>query len=348
MRGQILIRCDADPTIGSGHVMRCLSLARALVERGAGVTFASTSQTHETVPALVASGYQRITLDRPLDTDEITLPGRHWDAVVVDHYALDARQETAFRRVAPVVLVIDDLANRSHDCDLLCDQTIGRTVADYAPLVPPAATVLLGAEYALLRPAFARSRPAALAARAMGRPVSRVLISLGMTDVGGITAWATEAALASGLDAEFAVAVGARAKSLPALKALAEKDRRVVLHPDCEDMCALMVASDLAIGAGGMTSWERCCLGLPAIILVLAENQTRNAQHLARLGAAEFLPERDPSALAAAIRRLAADADARVEMSRAAAALTDGKGAQRLADQLMKRVAALRVGADER
>lgn len=338
MRGQVLIRCDAGPTLGSGHVMRCLALARALTERGTAVTFASTAQTFETVPTLAVSQYPSIALERPLDTDEIAARGPTWDAVVVDHYALDARHEAALRRVAPVVAVIDDLADRAHDCDVLCDQTIGRTDADYAPLVPSTAAVYLGADYALLQPAFAQNRPAALAARAERRPVSRVLISLGMTDIGGITAWATKAALASDLDAEFAVAVGSRAPSMPALKALAASDRRVVLYPDCEDMCALMVASDLAIGAGGMTSWERCCLGLPAIVLVLAENQARNARHLARLGAVELLPERDPSALAAAIRRLAANADARAEMSRAAAALTDGKGAQRLADILTSRI----------
>jgi UDP-2,4-diacetamido-2,4,6-trideoxy-beta-L-altropyranose hydrolase len=294
------------------------------------------------------SGFPQITLERPLDADAIDTAGRRWDAIVVDHYDLDARHETAFRRAAAVILVIDDLADRPHDCDILCDQTLGRTEAEYRRLIPRDAVICLGPRFALLRPEFAIARTAALAARAEGRPVARILVSLGMTDVGGVTARATKAALAAGLDAEIAVAVGSGAASLPELQDLADADPRLTLHPDCADMCTLMKSADIAIGACGMTSWERCALGLPTIAIVLAANQALIAQNLSRLGAIALVPADDGAALTAALGRLAADPAARVAMSRAAGKVTDGEGAARLAGRLMDGILARRVNADAR
>ena len=131
--------------------------------------------------------------------------------------------------------------------------------------------------------------------------------------------------------------------SLPELRTLAAKDPRVVLHLDSADVCALMADSDIAIGAAGTTSWERCCLGLPTVMLVLAENQTVNAQTLARLGAAELLPGRNATELSAALRRLAHDAAARSAMSREASAVIDGGGAPRVANALMNKVSTSQV-----
>lgn len=340
---RILFRCDAGRQLGGGHVMRCLTLAHALAERGASVTFACSAGTFKTVPTLAASSFPAITLDAPLEATEVVATGQRWDAMVIDHYQFEARHEVVFRQAAPVILAIDDLADRSHDCDILVDQTVGREPSDYAALIAPGTDLRLGADYALLRPEFARARPAALAARAQARRVSRIFVSLGMTDICGITARTVEAVLAAGLEVEIAVAVGSRAESLPDLRALAAADPRVVLHLDCNDVCGLMVASDLAIGAGGMTSWERCCLGLPTIMLVLAENQSENAIRLARLGAIEVVPGHDAAGLGAALRRLAGNPAARVAMSAAASAVTDGRGAARIVDALMGKMPASQV-----
>lgn len=342
---RVLIRCDASPQLGSGHAMRCLTLAGALSEHGVRVTFAVSAETSLTVPALAVAGFRTIIVERPTDTDELAGTSERWDAVVVDHYGLDARHEAAFRALAPTILVIDDLADRSHDCDILVDQTIGRSAEDYAALVPDATELLLGPEYALIRPEFAATRPAALAKREAGDPVSRVLVSLGMTDIGGITGWAAQAALAAGLDAEVAVAVGSHAPSLPQLRALATRDPRLALYPDCDNMAGLMASSDLAIGAGGTTSWERCCVGLPTIVLVLVKNQALIARNLARVGAVRVLPGRDGAELTAAVRRLAADTDARVAMTRASGKVTDGRGADRTAGALSRRSASHHASA---
>lgn len=334
----ILIRCDASRRLGSGHVMRCLTLAQALAGQGASVTFACSAESFETVPALGASGYPSISLDAPLDAAELLAAGQRWDAAVVDHYRLDARYETELRQAAPVILVIDDLADRPHDCNILVDQTAGRHPSDYAKLVGSGTDLRLGADHALLRPEFALARPAALAARSSGQPASRIFLSLGMTDIDGTTAWALKAALAANLDAEIAVAVGSGAESLPELRALAATDPRVALHLDSAEVCALMAASDLAIGAGGGTSWERCCLGLPTVMLVLADNQAVIAQTLARLGAAVLVPDRDAAALVDTLRRLANDPAARIAMSKAAGTVTDGRGTNRAADALFSRI----------
>ena len=155
-----------------------------------------------------------------------------------------------------------------------------------------------------------------------------------MTDIGGITAWAVKAVLDSNLDVKIAVAVGSNAESLSELRALATADQRISLHLDSTDVCDLMASSDLAIGAGGMTSWERCCLGLPTILMVLADNQREAAHYLARAGGVSLVATRDNEAFLAALLSLSNDPTARIKMSRAASAVTDGLGTQRVVDAL--------------
>lgn len=332
---RVLIRCDAGRSIGGGHVMRCLTLADALARSGIHVTFACSPETFDVVAPLTASGFPAVKLKAPLDPDEITAIDQHWDAMVIDHYQIGESEEVVLRRVASKMLVVDDLANRAHDCDILVDQSPGRNSSDYSGLVGTNTVLCLGTSYALLRPEFANARPATLAIRAKGKPVSRIFVSLGMSDIGGITAWAVKAVLEANLDAEIAVAVGSNAESLSELRALAAGDRRISLHLDSVDVCNLMASCDLAIGAGGMTSWERCCLGLPTILMVLADNQRESAQYLARAGGVSLVAARDNDDLIAALHKLSDDPIARIEMSKAAGAVTDGLGTQRVVDVLL-------------
>jgi len=130
-----LIRCDASPLIGGGHVMRCLTLANALVEAGWRVRFACVEGSAEVVSALTKSGFNLIELADPLDAGEIAGKlDRLFDVIVFDHYGIDASYERALRPLARTILVIDDLADRPHDCDVLVDQTFGRNAADYTEL----------------------------------------------------------------------------------------------------------------------------------------------------------------------------------------------------------------------
>jgi UDP-2,4-diacetamido-2,4,6-trideoxy-beta-L-altropyranose hydrolase len=321
--------------------MRCLTLAEHTIAAGWSVGFACSAETLAIVPALA----DRVELLRGSDSrslDQAALAAR-WplgcDVLVVDHYSLDACFEETCRGWARRIVVIDDLADRQHDCDLLIDSTLGRKAADYAGLVPADALVLAGVDYALLRPEFAARREESLTRRAALVKVERVLVSLGLSDLGGITDGVTRRLL--DIDARFSidVAIGPTAPSRAALEDLVVREPRLGLHIHPPDMDSLMAMADLAVGAGGTTSWERCCLGLPTLMLVVAENQEMIAKELARAGAVVQLKQggrTDRCSLAKAFAELAANLERLHDMSASAAVICDGKGAHRVYDYITR------------
>lgn len=324
MTRRIVFVCAAGPSIGGGHVMRSLTLARALEARGAACAFLSTP---EVAAVLDAFGPD-------MARTETTEP---FDAVVFDSYALAAADHRAVAKGRPT-LVIDDLADRPLAADLVLDAGPARRPEDYAGLVPAHARLLLGPNHAPVRPAFVALREAALARRAERGPVRRILVSLGMTDVGGITGRVV-ALLAPILgEAALDLVVGAAAPSLPALRALAAEDPRLALHVDAQDMPRLVLEADLAIGAGGSTTWERCVLALPALTLILADNQIAAARALDAadvtpclgVNAADF-----ETAFVAQAQSLIGDADRRAALSAASATVCDGRGAERVAEAVL-------------
>lgn len=252
--------------------------------------------------------------------------------LVVDHYMRDAAFEASCRPWAHRILVIDDLANRQHDCDFLLDQTLGRQSADYSQLVPARCRMLLGPDFALLRPQFAAARGQALARRAEGGVARRLLVSLGATDPANMTDRVASAA--PGLPLELDIVLGAGNEYREAvLQSVKRLKMRARIHTDVSDMAALMVQADLAVGAGGTTSWERCCLGLPSVILVLADNQLGIAAALEKAGAAVNLgtvENLSDSNLAEVLRNLCSNDKRRTVMSERAAAICDGGGVGRV------------------
>lgn len=346
---RVAIRVDAGPLIGGGHAMRCLTLANALAEHDAEATFVASAMP-EVLAGRIASS--RHGLVRIPASPELQREGEDWhlrplgaeaqaadaegtgsvsgeaDWLIVDHYLLDGRWHSAARKFADRILVIDDLANRQYDCDLLLDQTHGRSADDYRPLVSAHTRVLAGATYALLRPEFARERPAALRKRRVPGPVRRILVSLGTTDPEKITARIVDQLLASAPGCTLDVVLAPGAASLDRLREAASRESRVALHVGTGRMAELMRAADLAVGAAGTTSWERCCLGLPAIVFVLAQNQRMVADKLAEAGA-HIAIDRD-GGLDTSLARLLSDADFRQRMSAAAFAITDGLGVLRV------------------
>lgn len=317
---RILFVADAGPDVGGGHVMRSLTLARALQERGAVCAFRSHPQGDAVLDIFAP--------DMPRAADDAG-----FNAVAFDHYALGADDHRRIAAGRPT-LVIDDLADRPLGADLLLDAGPNRIAADYRRLLPPGCDALLGPRYAPVRPAFAALRAEALARRAMGGPVRRILVSLGLTDVGGFTARVVTA-LAGVADLD--VVVGSGAHSLATLHALAQADPAVRLHIDTPEMPRLTADADIAIGAGGSSSWERCVLGLPTLLLVLADNQTPAAVALAEAGAvialdaaAEFDTRFD-----AAAARLIGEEGLRRRLSSAASRVCDGEGADRTADAFL-------------
>jgi len=277
------------------------------------------------------------------------------DLVVVDHYGLDARWERLVRRIAPV-LAFDDFPHRPHACDLLVDPTPGRTPEAYASLTPPGCRVLTGPGYAPVDPEFARWRLPSVARRLVyrpegpeapgparrpvhPRPVRRVLVSFGGADAGNETAKAVAALAKCGYQGQVDVVLHAALFPRPTWWELLEAALPTArLHLSPPSLLPLMLSADLAVGAAGSTSWERCTLGLPAVVWSTAPNQRDVARALADAGAAVHLGESGrvcAGALAETLKALLVDGERLRQMAASAAALCDGLGAARLALQLL-------------
>lgn len=330
-----IFRFDASTTIGGGHAYRCLTLARALADAGWEIAVASRPETFSIVP--VAAGFRTILLDGPADkeADAIHAAAGSADLLVVDHYGRDAVFERIARVWARRILVIDDLADRPHDCDFLLDQTHGRQAADYLALVPEHCRLLLGAGYALLRPQFAQRRAQALARRESGK-VEHLLIAMGATDPDDLTGRVQEGISETGLAITADVVLSPAAPYLDAVRRRAERMTGVRILTGVDDMAELMTSADLAIGAGGTTSWERCCLGLPTLLVVTAENQRLIAAELERSRAVVVLRDHTPAAIGASLDTIRRSPETLLEMSRASFAICDGRGAARMLEVLLR------------
>lgn len=359
---KVAFRADASIDIGTGHVMRCLTLAEALRQRGAECLFVCREHPGNLIAQIQERGFRTFALPsgdgvssdgtgRPVhagwlqasvDTDarqtREALAGSCHDWLVVDHYAIDAEWEGRLRPSCDRILVIDDLADRRHDCDLLLDQNLGRRREDYAPLVSARCEVLVGPAHALLRPEFAAVRGASLVRRQTVESIRHLLIAMGGVDKDNATAAVLASLVGSALpvDCRISVVMGSNAPWLDDVRVKAASlTWPVDVRVDVRNMADLMADADLAIGAAGTTAWERCCVGLPCLTLVLADNQRSGAAALAAAGAVAVV-EGGPGLagnIRAALGRLCRS-EVLHGMQHACAALTEGKGAAMLADML--------------
>lgn len=310
-----VFRADASAAIGGGHVMRCLVLADHLAARGWRCIFATGAESVGTVPALAASGHMIVAPDG--------VPAAA-DILIVDHYDLDARFETASRAWARRVVVLDDLADRPHDADLLIDASLGRRPADYLRLVPAPCRLLVGPDFALLRPEFPKARAASLARdRSV---IRRVFVNFGATDPDNLTGRLLHGFAGVLPGVEFDVVLGAGAPHLAAVSAAAAHLPNIHLHVGPRDIARLISGADLAIGNAGTGAWERCALGVPSVVVAIADNQRAIAHALAQADAA-CVVERD-----SVLQVLASlSTERRLAMAGAAAGICDGLGALRVA-----------------
>jgi UDP-2,4-diacetamido-2,4,6-trideoxy-beta-L-altropyranose hydrolase len=342
---RILFFANAGPEVGGGHVMRSLTLARALTEAGAECAFV---ESRAAAPILRRFGWPAQTLLAMIGVEGLE-PLLHYaesfatvfepDVVVVDHYEMGAAEERRLRGDGRRLAVIDDLANRAHDCELLVDPGYGRRLDDYSGLAPSAAPRLVGPTFALVRPEFGGARPRAMSRRAKHEPVRRVLVSLGLTDLGGITQRVVTALAPVLGEARLEVVIGAEAASLPGLRELAAADRRVRLWIDTQEMATLMADTDLCIGAGGSSVWERAVVGLPTVTLALADNQRPMIAQMDAAGITLGLDAAAPDfehALQTAFNRLVDEADLRWRLAQRTADLCDGQGAVRVAEAVLR------------
>jgi UDP-2,4-diacetamido-2,4,6-trideoxy-beta-L-altropyranose hydrolase len=346
-----LFRADSSLNIGSGHLRRCLVLAGSLGKKGMLCTFLARDVAGNVNALVAAAGHQLIALpDAPFSVEadaEAALRALSglppFDLLIVDHYGLDHRWQRALRPMARDVIVIDDLANRKHDCDVLIDVTPGdQRVTRYDALIPHDALTLVGPRFAFLRPDFLALRETL---RTRTGCIHRVLVSFGTVDAGNHSESAWRAIRrACGAAVVVDVILGTDAPHKAALAHAIQCDPHTRLHVDTCDMAALMAAADLSIGAGGTTSWERACLGLPAIITAIADNQRDNVEALVHAGAAVHVPNGPDydASLNKTLEALTSEPERLVAMGEAAAHLVDGKGAARIATALLRTKVTLR------
>lgn len=304
-------RVDSSNFIGSGHLMRCLTLAEELKEKNYKIYFICRELPGNMIDLIENKGYRVKKLSRirdidyqPVDGDYATWLGVSWEEdaretievikgenpnwLIIDHYALDIRWEREIRPYVQKIMVIDDLANRYHDCDVILDHNLAENMETrYDNLVPSHCKKLLGPDYLLLRPEFREARKKL---KKKDGTVKRILIFLGGADPMNITEKAIKAFLMlERPDIIADVVVGKANPHKERIKALCDKHPNLNYHCQVENMAELMLKADLAIGAGGMAAWERCYLKLPTIAVSVAENQEETAKYLKKLGYIRYL-----------------------------------------------------------
>lgn len=361
----VVFRVDASIEMGAGHVMRCLTLADELSQNGHKCTFISRRQPGSLINLVTERGYSVHELPECEESEGNHLTHGHWlkggqekdvqeslnvleklvpdpEWLVIDHYGIDKAWEQRARNHVKNILVIDDLADRSHDCDILVDQNLGRSGTMYSPLVPKNCRVLIGCQYALLRPEFAAFREHSLEYRKGKTQIDRVLISMGGVDKDNYTEKALNGLTSSELNdrTEVIVVLGKQAPWLAKVRTQGANSRlNVRVLSNVSNMAELMSQSDLAIGAAGSTSWERCCLGVPTLICVLADNQQVIAEALESHRAAMMVSQKSiEAALREKIAILLTQPEWISLLSDSACQLVDGRGTRRVVQSMFKGV----------
>ncbi len=352
----IAFRVDASLNIGSGHVMRCLSLAEHIKKQGHSCIFFTRPQAGSLEELIKSKGFKTIEMNRSEFVTEAkeTTEYQNWlqatendDAndfinktknhnlsfewLIIDHYGINQHWEKKVKQEcsAMQVLAIDDLI-RTHDVDILLDTTLGRKASSYKNS-NIATACLTGSEFALLKPDFNRRREHKKPTMKTEHGI-RILISFGGVDNLDATGIVLNTLIDSpneqvNIDA-IDVILHPRSPNFSVVKALTMPYEHITLYEFVEDMATLMSISDIAIGAPGTTSWERACLGLPSILIPIAENQKDNAKALHKADAIQLIEiENIQCRLMTAIQELALKLP---EYEAANLKITDGLGIARV------------------
>ncbi len=347
----IAFRVDAGKQIGTGHFMRCLVLAKKLSERGDSIRFLARALPPHLIDTLYKEGFDYVSLDtnvvkEPIDnlphsqwleTSQFhdaqlaisALSDKSWDLIVVDHYGIDVRWESLVHKVTKKLMVIDDLADRKHCCDILIDQNFYVDLnSRYQNIVPSNCQLLLGPKYALLRNEF---RELHERAHIRSGSIKKILVFLG-GDASNLTTKVIEQLLKINLPSRIDVVVGEDHPYREEVRQICAKNG-YICHVETLRMAELMLSADLAIGAGGSATWERCCVGLPGILLAFAENQIKIVRDLTEYGACVSLSEdelRSESLFQEKINKMFRRDSALSQISSKAYHLVDGCGVDRV------------------
>ncbi|MFC4388311.1 UDP-2,4-diacetamido-2,4,6-trideoxy-beta-L-altropyranose hydrolase [Gracilibacillus marinus] len=298
----VVIRVDASVTIGTGHVMRCLVLADDLSEHGVDVLFICRKTKGNLISIMESKGYKVKTVGLDIEAREtiaILQTIVSIDLLIIDHYGIDEQWEKRVRPYVKKLMVIDDLANRPHCCDLLLDQNeLPNKEERYAHLVPTTTEKLLGLHYLLLRKEF-RDFPGR---KKSVHSISNVLVSFGGSDPTNETMKVMQAI--HRLDVSIVVVVGS---SYPYYQQLVQQylewDKIIILK-QTSNMAEWMRKADIAIGAGGTSTWERVYMELPTITIDIADNQTEILRHTSKLGIISHMGKSDEVTTTAIANRI--------------------------------------------
>ncbi len=275
---QAFLCFETSPAIGAGHAIRSLVLANMLSEHGWACRFVTSAESYNFISALKT--YDRIDPNDYYNFPEIC------DLLIIDNYDLSEIYENHFRPYSRKIMVIDDLANRNHDCDILLDQTYGREDIDYVSFLPVHCKVLAGSRYTLVRNDFVELRPTALNKRNQMKEVKRILISMGGSDPENYTLKALDIIKQSDFTGMVDIVLGFGSLNLNVVKEYIDtliNECNIYLNPN---MAKLVLDADIAIGAAGSSMWERCCLGLPTLMINLSSDQLNISENLHKSGVA--------------------------------------------------------------
>lgn len=332
-----IFRVDGSVDIGIGHLMRCATLAHAMKVRGWQCSFVASEFSQ---PFIAIANLENFDIHY-LAEDDSTNPGvlaaiviSPVDLMVIDSYVLDKRYEAACRAYSAVILAFDDIPARMHDCDVLLDQNFGRKPEDYKDLVSSECKVLAGADKALLRDDFVRLRSDAICRRddRKGR-IDRIMISIGGSDP-----WDATSRILDGLEGleqplKVDIVLSSKSPKLEVIHARTVSNPDWRLHVNTTKMADLTFAADLVFGAGGTTSWERCCLAAPTVLVEVADNQTDNINGLVELGAGVRLglaSEFSATNVSDIMNDLLADGEKVQRLSSQSRTVCDGRGIEKL------------------
>ena len=353
---KIAFRVDASNQIGTGHFMRSLTLADELKKQGAQIRFISRDLPAHLSIMLNAKGLEYIPLSTDTiqeSTDELThsswlctsqaqdaqatvkaLADQSWDWIIVDHYSLGKSWESIVRVSSKKIMVMDDLADRQHDCDVLLDQNFYADMQTrYNGKVPAHCQLLLGPRYVLLREEFRTLREQI---NVRTGDVKKILVFFGGVDADNYTNLAIQALAELNVTQSVDIVIGAQHPNREQIKQACIA-HGFICHIQTTRMAELMAEADLAIGAGGSASWERCCLGLPALLLAIADNQIEIAKALDLINACFYVETNNTKNLItikSAIAELLSTPSQIHALSQQAFLLVDGEGAIRVRKEL--------------
>lgn len=358
----IVFRSDASNVIGTGHIMRCLRLAKKLKNLGKKCFFICSDHKGNLIEKIQREGFEvriikkrRKIYSKKINTNKLQhfdwlgssmeddakqtikiFEKRKIELLIIDHYAIDKSWEMKLRPFTKKIMVIDDLADRHHACDLLLDQNLVYNFKKrYKNLLPQKTNLLLGPRFALLDPHYSKLHKKTLI---KSGKIKRVIIFFGGADQENLTGLSTHIFTKFNKnEILFDVIVSKKNIFYSQIMKLSQKNKNITLHNELPSLAPLIYKADLAIGAAGSNTWERCCLGTPSIIIISGTNQKKIAQAMKEAGVAIVLEQNLnlKKEIEKAFILLSTNKRLYLKMSKKAFSICDGEGINRVIKKLL-------------